>query len=278
MMNAPSLYREAEAHMTSMTSTDRDWEAWGDQNPYFAVLTDPKYWNVKLGGKALEDFFASGERHVDHVYEVIRSTIRQDFQPARVLDYGCGTGRLVVPFAARSQAVAGIDVSPSMLQHARENCTAFGATSARLLHLAEMDSLDVASFDLVHSVLVFQHIPVARGEALLRKLIGLIAEGGVGALQFTFSAPRSVLRRLLTPLRNRIGLLNGLINLMRGRPFSTPLMQMNCYSMNRIFEILIELNCSKVYVEFANEHSPGGAMLYFERPPAERNCRQSAKP
>ena len=35
--------------------------------------------------------------------------------------------RLVVPFAKRSHAVVGVDVSPSMLVQARENCKKSGA-------------------------------------------------------------------------------------------------------------------------------------------------------
>ena len=34
------------------------------------------------------DLFVSGERHVEHVYTAIRSGMRLDCQPARVLDYG----------------------------------------------------------------------------------------------------------------------------------------------------------------------------------------------
>ncbi len=197
--------------------TDQDWEIWGKENPYFGVLTDPIFLNVNLNDEALHAFFTSGEKHVENIYQVIRTRIRSDFEPRRVLDYGCGTGRLVIPFARRAQSVVGIDISPSMLEKARENCSRFAIDSAQLLHLDNMDSLEPGSFDLIHSFLVFQHIPVVRGEALLQKLIGLLADGGIGALQFTFAVPRGVLLRGVTAVRHRSRRFPGSRNLAKMR-------------------------------------------------------------
>src|ERR1700722_8196727 len=129
--------------------SDRDRHRCGESNPNFWVLTEPKFLDANLNEDSLQEFFVSGERHVEHVYREIRSGIRPGFQPARVLDYGCGVGRLVVPLARRSRAVVGVDVSPAMLAQARENCKKFAVTSARLLGVDEFDSLEPCSFDLV---------------------------------------------------------------------------------------------------------------------------------
>ncbi len=244
---------------------DRDWQTWAKTNPYFGVLSDPKFLNENLNEESLQAFFSSGERHIDHVYRVIRASVRPDFQPTRVLDYGCGVGRLVVPLARRAQTVVGIDVSPSMLEQARENCKKFNVVSASLLHVNELDSLTPASFDLIHSFIVFQHIPVARGEVILQKLISLISEGGVGAIHVTYANTHSSLRRGVSALRKRVSLFHHLLNLVQRRPYSTPLMQMNSYSMDRIFEILFDGHCSNLRVEFSNHDGIHGAMLYFEK-------------
>ena len=246
---------------------DRDWQMWGKVNPYFGVLTDPKYLNANLNDDSLQEFFASGECHIEHVYSVIRDKIRPDFQPVQVLDYGCGVGRLIVPLSKRSQTVIGIDVSRGMLEQARKNCKRLGTASARLLHVDEMETLAPASLDLVHSFIVFQHIPTTRGELILRKLLALIAEGGVGAIHITYADSRSGFRRGVTALRQRIVLVHGLLNLVRHRPYSTPHMQMNSYSMNRIFEILYDSRCSNLHVEFSSHSGYHGAMLYFEKSP-----------
>jgi SAM-dependent methyltransferase len=251
--------------MAISNDPDRDWQAWAETDPYFGVLTDPKFLAANLNDASLIEFFDSGQRHVEHIYSVISASIRPDFHPDRVLDYGCGVGRLVVPFARRSQTVIGVDVSPAMLEEARENCKKFGAVSARLLHVDEMDSLAPSSFDLVHSFIVFQHIPVARGERILRKLIDLIVEGGIGAIHLTYGNTNSAFRRGVSALRKRVSLVHGVINLVQHKPFSAPLMQMNSYSMNRVLNILSDAHCSNLHIELSNHGGIHGAMLYFEK-------------
>ena len=247
--------------------SDRDWQTLGKVNPYFGVLSQPEFSFANLNKDSLEEFFASGERDIEQVYRMIRAHIRPDFQPVRVLDYGCGVGRLVLPLARRSAEAVGIDVSPGMLEQARENCQKYGV-SATLLDVSQLDSLAPGSFDLIHSVIVFQHIPVARGERILKKLIVLLADGGVGALHFTHGDIRKPSYRLASALRKRVGLIDGLLNLLQHRPFSNPLMQMNMYSMNRIFGILMDMGCSNLHVEFSDHSGYRTAFLYFQKPSA----------
>lgn len=246
--------------------SNRDWHAWGKSNPYFGVLSDPKYLNANLNDRSLEEFFESGERHVEHVYDVIRTFVRPGFQADRVLDYGCGVGRLVIPFAQRSSTVLGVDISNAMLQEARENCKRCGSSSSKLLHVDELSSLPLASFDLVHSYIVFQHIPVARGESILRELLSLLAPGGVAAIHLTYSDSHSTMRRIARQVRQRVNLAHKLMNILQHRPASTPLMQMNIYSLRVVFDMLTDTNCSNMHVEFTNHFGFHGAMLYFEKP------------
>jgi SAM-dependent methyltransferase len=252
--------------MTFTSDPDSAWKAWGEKNPYFGVISHPRFLDANLNDDSLRDFFAGGKLHVQHIYDVIRATIQPAFQPARVLDYGCGVGRIAIPLAERADTVVGVDISPAMLKQAGENCQRFNvASSVRLLSVDEMDSLEPASFGLVHSSIVFQHIPCARGEVILRKLIARLEEGGVGAIHFTYSDRRPFLRRVGAAISARVRLVGGLRNLANHLPFSAPPMQMNSYSMNRIFDILIDENCLKLHVEVSGHSAHRGAMLYFEK-------------
>ncbi len=251
--------------MALANDADRDWQTWGKTNPYFGVLSDPKFLNVNLTDESITEFFASGARHVEHVYGVIRAHVQPDFQPARVLDYGCGVGRLLIPLAQRAHTAVGVDISPGMLEQARENSRKFNAGSVCLLHVDEMELLEPASFDFVHSFIVFQHIPVARGELILRRLITLIAEGGVGAIHLTYSDTRSAPRRAVLALRQRVNFAHVLLNMIQRLPLSNPLMQMNSYSINRVCDILIDSHCSNLHVEFVDHGGFRGVMFYFEK-------------
>jgi SAM-dependent methyltransferase len=245
--------------------TERDWLRWGDENPYFGVLTDPKFLSANLDGESREEFFRSGEVHLNHVYSVIHTRIRENFQARGVLDFGCGVGRLLVPFTRRAPVVVGVDVSPGMLQEAAKNCRERGDAGARLLRSDELDQLEADSFDLIHSYIVFQHIPVAEGERLLRNLIRLMAVGGVGVIHLVFSDARSALRRAVLAVRSRSKLMHGFFNLAQGKPFSWPLMQMNTYSMNRVFDLLVDSHCANLHAEFEDHGGFRGAILYFEK-------------
>src|SRR5687767_3887443 len=48
--------------------------------------------------------------------------------PGRLLDLGCGTGRLLVPLAGKGYRAVGVDLSHEMLAVAREKAAAAGVT------------------------------------------------------------------------------------------------------------------------------------------------------
>lgn len=84
--------------------------------------------------------------------------------PARVLDAGCGTGRITERLAALGYAVVGADVDPAMLEQAR---AAAPALDWRLADLATMDLGE--RFDLV--LLAGNIIPLLEPDTL-----GAVAE------------------------------------------------------------------------------------------------------
>lgn len=252
-------------YVTTLTGTDKQWERMAKRDPYFAVLSDTAYLAKTLKPEAREEFFRSGERHVEHVLGEIRTHLASAFQPKRILDYGCGVGRLTIAFAKSDAAiVTGVDVSPTMLSHARTNCDGNGA-SVRLLGYEEMKSLTPGSFDLIHSYIVFQHIPIARGEGIFRELIDLLSDGGIGAIHLTFHNRRSVLRHGMDIVRKRVPMVHGLINIARGRPYSMCRGEMNAYSMNQVLNILYEKKCSNLRMEFSDHGTAIGVMLYFQK-------------
>ena len=168
-------------------STDHQWELWGARDPYFGVLTNPTFRSAVLTGEAKEEFMASGRWHVDYVLATCRQQLLADFAPRRVLDFGCGVGRLVMPFARHAAEVVGADVSPSMLAEAQRNCQAAGLDNVSLVRSDDSFAALDGDFDLVHSCIVLQHIEVPRGRLLFKQLLDRIRPGGVGALHVTFA-------------------------------------------------------------------------------------------
>lgn len=168
-------------------NTDIEWEHWGEREPYFGVLTDEKFRSRNITDETKEEFFETGKKHVDYVINICRTHFDQSFSPKRILDFGCGVGRLVIPFAGIGKCVVGLDVSESMLKEAARNCNVYSVGNVELVKSDDNLSSLSGRFDLIHSFIVFQHIPVERGRLILGKLLSHLEEGGICAIQITYS-------------------------------------------------------------------------------------------
>src|SRR5215831_8656813 len=76
--------------------------------PYFTVLTDPRFLRANLTDDARRTFFAGGETLVDFLWRTIQLRLAPDFAPTAILEYGCGAGRLAIPLARRAARRAGM--------------------------------------------------------------------------------------------------------------------------------------------------------------------------
>lgn len=245
--------------------TDKDWESFGANDPYFAVLTDDKFHATNLSEEHREDFFKSGEAHISHILETIRKHFDKDFSPKNCLDFGCGVGRLVIPLARVSQFVTGVDVSQSMLVEAGNNCQARSINNVLLLKCDdELEVLD-EEYDFIHSFIVFQHIPFRRGEKILQRLLSHLACDGIGVLHFTIGVKADSLHTVSTYIKSHVPFGRNIINIMRGRKINAAEMQMNAYDLHRILEILHSFGICKFFAEFADDEPIQSIILYFKK-------------
>jgi SAM-dependent methyltransferase len=251
--------------MSSGESTDREWKRWGDLEPYYGVCTDPRFKRDALNEQSLQEFFDSGRQHVDHVLGVIRQRLRSDFAPTRVLDYGCGVGRIAIPLAQRASHITGVDIAPGMLVEAKRNAASRGAANVQFFSVDRFAAQPALTFDLIHSFIVFQHIRPKRGEQILRDLIRRLEPLGIGAIHITFASNGRGLRFRWAQLRKRFTLVHRLANLATGRPLTWPVMQMNSWSMNRVLALLYAEGGSSIFIEYSFHGAFLGAMLYFEK-------------
>lgn len=101
--------------------------------------------------------------------------------PGRLLDLGCGTGRLCLHFAAKGYECVGVDLSEEMLAKARENATTAGVSVEwRKGNLVDLSELPDASFDYV--ACLFSTLGMVRGEENREKVLAnafrLLKPGG----------------------------------------------------------------------------------------------------
>ena len=269
-------------------STDVEWEKWALQDPYFSVLTDPKFRNGELTAEAKEEFFHSGRVHAEHMLHSCRAHIDATFAPQRVLDFGCGVGRVLIAFAALTREAVGMDVAPTMLAEARKNCELRAAANVSLVVSDDTLSAAEGQFDLVHSCIVLQHIEVSRGRAIFARLVDKVAPGGCGAIHVTYgwdvhAATFGVPPPLPTPapVNSLLAQAKATVRCL-AEPFlsskkeatvaaavsgrADPEMQMNYYNLSELMFILHRAGVHRIHSEFTDHGGALGMFLYFQKP------------
>lgn len=124
----------------------------------------------------------------DRMRALLLDWLGADLRGLRILDAGCGTGALAVEAARRGAEVVGIDVSPSLIDIARERLPAdLGDGSVQLL-AGDMLAPELGRFDHVVAMDSLIHYD---GGDVVGALEGLAARTS-GSVLFTF-APRTPL-------------------------------------------------------------------------------------
>lgn len=251
-----------------MKRSDRAYDSVGRSEPYYGVLALDRYLNANLDAAALGEFFATGESHVARVLATIRARLAADFKPRRALDFGCGVGRILIPLAREAGHAVGVDVSDAMMAEAARNCRERNLTNVSLVKSDDQLSRLEGAFDLIHSIIVFQHIAPRRVEVLVRALLAHLEPGGVGALHFTTWLP--LRKRIVHRLKKALPPVNIAANLYRRRAWNLGLIEMNCFTLDRVTVLLAEAGIESFYADFAGLHGGPdddlGAMIYFQKP------------
>jgi SAM-dependent methyltransferase len=270
-------------------STDVEWERWAIQDPYFGVLTDPRFRRHEMTPAARQEFFDSGRVHVDCVLSACRRYLDAAFAPTRVLDFGCGVGRLLIPFADVAGEVVGVDVAPSMLAEARKNCADRGIENVRFVLSDDALSGADGQFDLVHSCIVLQHIEVARGRAIFARLVDKVGASGCGAIHVTFGwdvhaatfgippkvpplpppPPADAFTQTKAKVRlalEQMGLQQKPAVAEPAVPATDPEMQMNYYNLSELMFSIQRAGAQRVHCELTDHGGALGAFLYFQKP------------
>lgn len=152
-----------------------DWDERARVNARHYVATHRETWTD-------EEFFASGQRWIDQFVapDLVLLGREPPVSALRMLEIGCGAGRMTKGLGELFGSVDAVDISPEMIARARDALK--GSANVRF-HVNDGRSLSmfgVASFDYAFSGLVFQHIP---RKAIVEHYVGetarVLRPGGV---------------------------------------------------------------------------------------------------
>jgi SAM-dependent methyltransferase len=172
MRDVPFTRSLAARLLRRKSSMREDWDLRAREDARFYICTE---------APASDGFAASGERDLEE-----RILDGLTLGPSwRVLEIGCGMGRLLRPLSERVAAAVGVDVSEEMLAKAREYCA--GRPNVELHRTdgsGSLESLGDASFDFVYSHIVFQHVPrKAWIQRYLHEAARVLRPGGILRVQ-----------------------------------------------------------------------------------------------
>jgi ubiquinone/menaquinone biosynthesis C-methylase UbiE len=132
----------------------QDWDRRARENARHFVDTSKTEWTD-------QEFFASGEQAIreDILTDTINICQGKDPKSMRVLEIGCGAGRLTRALSSYFGEVHAVDVSGEMIGQARK-----ALADRSNVHLYQNNGCDLSvipavAFDFAYSAIVFQHIP-----------------------------------------------------------------------------------------------------------------------
>ena len=132
----------------------RDWDERARENARYYVNTASTNWTDA-------EFFASGELTVAEEILTDMGNICQGKDPKqmRVLEIGCGAGRVTRALAKIFGEVHGVDVSGEMIAQARAALADFPNAFLYQNNGTDLTVVPALPFDFAFSTIVFQHIP-----------------------------------------------------------------------------------------------------------------------
>ncbi|HVT91743.1 MAG TPA: methyltransferase domain-containing protein [Bryobacteraceae bacterium] len=156
-----------------------EWDARARENARYYVNTATADWTD-------DSFFRSGEDTVAGEILNDMENVCQGKHPAqmRVLEIGCGAGRITRALARLFGEVHAVDVSGEMVRLAREALKDFPNAHVYQNNGTDLSVVPRLEFDFAFSMIVFQHIPSRDViETYVRETAGLLKQGALFKFQ-----------------------------------------------------------------------------------------------
>jgi ubiquinone/menaquinone biosynthesis C-methylase UbiE len=226
----------------------QEWDHRSLKNAYHFIASGRDEW--------LEDeFFLSGERDVRDWLDPFLSEVQFVPRDKRMLEIGCGVGRMTFALAKRFGTVEAVDISGEMIKRAKELQARLEIGNVRFQagNGKDLGAYPDESMDFVFSYIVFQHIPeISIILNYVREMGRVLKKGGL----FRFQV--NGYRRLILPfgyclmwgwkIKTRPHLRFGKLNSWRGVPIRVSEIQDACAAAGLSITQVIGIHTKSMWV------------------------------
>jgi ubiquinone/menaquinone biosynthesis C-methylase UbiE len=164
----------------------QDWNELAQLDPHWAILTAR---GKRFGGWDSDEFFATGAAEA-RAFMARSEALGLPRERERALDFGCGLGRMTRALAEHFETCTGIDISAEMVRGALQANADVPGVTFEVNEATDLRRFEDASFDLVYSMIVLQHVPDrAAIESYVREFCRVLRPGGLAVFQLPTHIP-----------------------------------------------------------------------------------------
>ena len=232
----------------------KNWDCFGKEDPLWAISSDKE----KKGGKwNSKDFFQKGIETIDNIMKESDS-LKIKISYNRALDFGCGVGRLTQPLAKYFDLVAGVDISPSMIELANSYNKFGDRVKYYLNNINNLEIFKNNSFDFIVSMDVLQHMHPKYQENYLKEFLRILSPEGL----LVFQSPSEYVK-LFNKAKGFLNI-NNFISNIRGKLTNQAIMEYYLNPKKNVESFLLNHGAKHVYA-IKDSRTTVISYIYFVR-------------
>jgi SAM-dependent methyltransferase len=163
-----------------LSEVQQYWDRQAHADPMWAILTDPAKTECRWDAG---EFFATGIHEISVVMEQAAAWGKPVARRS-ALDFGCGIGRLSQALAGHFDRVSGVDISPKMIELAREHNRKGARVEYMCNQAGDLSRFADRSIDMIYSWITLQHVRPRHARRYIQEFLRVLAPGGLLVFQY----------------------------------------------------------------------------------------------
>ena len=166
-----------------MDSLKKTWVFFGNYEPYWSVMSSEEYQNKNIESN-FKKFYDSSQSLITLMKDFLKSN-NIEFKFKKIVDFGCGVGRITNLLSEFGENIYGIDISESHLKIARDNIK---KDNIQFIGYDDNNNFPIELYNsnLVISFIVLQHNRPAEMKYFIEKILNILDKDGIALLHIPY--------------------------------------------------------------------------------------------